>query len=525
MMEAGRGRLEAEDLVMKLADGARSLVSELVQVLLHGVDHGRRAAHENLDVVGRLGHVLLNSLLGDKAHAALPADGRLVEEVVHAELVLVLGSKLVELLLEQDVLLLDVGVDKVDLRLVAGVLEDSTDDLQAGRKSSAAGDHAEVARQAGRVLHLALGALDRDEIADLHGADVLGDVTLLVRLDDEVEESVVIVRRCRGVGAHDVLAVDVGLDGDVLSDGEAEDVVLARQLEAVERRVGRERLLLHQTVLLPLGGVEHRLELLRVKVEQRSHREHKAHDESNNDVDLHWVGGGVVKLQRFKVGEDVLGRKLGGGEANSKCDQDGRDKDDLSRPGPAPHSSESGDGELAAVAVKIGWLVRASPERQVACRTLPRRFIVVMEPSGRFPSGLPPGASALEKPRCNTFKNSPLTVGNEQARARQTKLLPLFEIDLARESVSPPFGSSWTRVGSDRDSEEVGRMQDRGEKQGRQTQLAACPAGEGQPATVTGDLLGLSSTPISRYRTTSSYNLTISARGQSSPQRLGVASL
>lgn len=45
-------RLEAEDLVLKLADGAGLGVAKGLGGLLHGADHGRRTAKENLDVAG-----------------------------------------------------------------------------------------------------------------------------------------------------------------------------------------------------------------------------------------------------------------------------------------------------------------------------------------------------------------------------------------------------------------------------------------------------------------------------------------
>lgn len=43
-------RLEAEDLVLKLADGPGLGVAKRLGGLLHGTDHGRRAADEDLDI-------------------------------------------------------------------------------------------------------------------------------------------------------------------------------------------------------------------------------------------------------------------------------------------------------------------------------------------------------------------------------------------------------------------------------------------------------------------------------------------
>jgi hypothetical protein len=47
--------LKSEDLVVELADGAGFLVSKRLGGLLHGRDHRRRSAEENLDVVSGSG--------------------------------------------------------------------------------------------------------------------------------------------------------------------------------------------------------------------------------------------------------------------------------------------------------------------------------------------------------------------------------------------------------------------------------------------------------------------------------------
>ena len=69
--------------------------------------------------------------------------------------------------------------------------------------------------------------------------------------------ALVAVQRRGGVAPHDLLAVDLGHDGDVLSDGEAERVIRVWQAEAVQRGVVREGLLLDEGEGAPLDGVEH----------------------------------------------------------------------------------------------------------------------------------------------------------------------------------------------------------------------------------------------------------------------------
>lgn len=46
-------RSETEHLVFELADGTSLGVAKRLGSLLHGADHGRRATHEDLDIVGR----------------------------------------------------------------------------------------------------------------------------------------------------------------------------------------------------------------------------------------------------------------------------------------------------------------------------------------------------------------------------------------------------------------------------------------------------------------------------------------
>jgi hypothetical protein len=52
-------RLEAENLVLELADGPGLGEAERLGGLLHGTNHGRRATDEDLDVGGRGRETLL----------------------------------------------------------------------------------------------------------------------------------------------------------------------------------------------------------------------------------------------------------------------------------------------------------------------------------------------------------------------------------------------------------------------------------------------------------------------------------
>ena len=143
-----------------------------------------RTTEENLDVAARGGHVFFNVLLGDEADAAGPVLWGVVEDVVDGEAAGVLGGKVVELFFEEDVVQVDVGVDKGEHRVVGRVLERGPDDLEHGRDAGAAGNHANVAREGGGVHKVALGAAHLDLVANVEQGDVAGDVALVVGLGD-----------------------------------------------------------------------------------------------------------------------------------------------------------------------------------------------------------------------------------------------------------------------------------------------------------------------------------------------------
>jgi hypothetical protein len=83
---------------------------------------------------------------------------------------------------------------------------------------------------------------------------MFGDVAGRVRFDEEVEIALVFVRGDGSVGSDDFLGLagDGGGKGNVLADGEAENVGGVGELEAVDGRIVRENRLLFQLELLEL---------------------------------------------------------------------------------------------------------------------------------------------------------------------------------------------------------------------------------------------------------------------------------
>lgn len=275
-------RLEAEDLVIELADGAGLGVAERLGSLLHGADHGRRTAEEDLDIrsgsretflqvlfvnhcnrlLDRTNRTHLDHVRGNEADTTSPSLGRVVENVVDAETI-VLGNELLELLLEQDIVGVDIGEDQVHLSgvvsTVAGTVADNgLDDLEHRGDTGTSSDHTDVAAHVGGVDHGTLGAAHLHGLADLQGGQVLGNVTLGVSLDEEVKVAGFIVGGDGGVGAHNLLglAVNGGCERDVLADGQTENVGGAGQGEAVDGHVVGDLVLFLQEVVLELGRVQ-----------------------------------------------------------------------------------------------------------------------------------------------------------------------------------------------------------------------------------------------------------------------------
>jgi hypothetical protein len=273
--------LEAEDLVLELADRTRLGESKSLGALLHGADHGRGTAKEDLDIGSGGGEALLNKTListevaqpgtacktyldhvgGDKADTACPALGRVVENVVDAESVILL-LQLLELIAEQDVLGVDVGEDQVDLggvvATVAGtVADDGLDNLQHGGDTSATGDHTDVAAHVGGVDHGTLRAADLQLVADLQSGEVLGDVTLGVSLDEQIEVASLVVGGNGSVRADNLLGLAVNGSGkrDVLTDREAEDIGGTGEGETVDGDIVRDLVLLLEDEVLELSGI------------------------------------------------------------------------------------------------------------------------------------------------------------------------------------------------------------------------------------------------------------------------------
>ena len=75
------------------------------------------------------------------------------------------------------------------------------------------------------IPELTFGALDANRLTESEERKVTRDVALLVGLNKQLEVASVIIGGDGRIGAHNVLAIYLSLDGNVLSYRKAEDVV------------------------------------------------------------------------------------------------------------------------------------------------------------------------------------------------------------------------------------------------------------------------------------------------------------
>ena len=108
----------------------------------------------------------------------------------------------------------------------------------------------------GGVDHGTLGAFYFHGITDIQARHVLGNITLGIGLDKEVEEAGFIIGGDRGVGAKNLLglAFDSGGKRNVLADRQAQNVGRTGETETVDGHIVRNNGLLLQYEVLEFVG-------------------------------------------------------------------------------------------------------------------------------------------------------------------------------------------------------------------------------------------------------------------------------
>jgi len=121
-------------------------------------------------------------LFRDKADTSFPARRRVIQNVIDPEAIREHGDEVVEFGPEQNIFLVDVGVDEAEFGRITRVEKSITDDLKHGCDTSSASDETELGGEFGRVFELALGPLDADFVASLDTREIARDVSLLIGL-------------------------------------------------------------------------------------------------------------------------------------------------------------------------------------------------------------------------------------------------------------------------------------------------------------------------------------------------------
>mmetsp|Transcript_17724 Transcript_17724/g.53310 ORF Transcript_17724/g.53310 Transcript_17724/m.53310 type:complete len:240 (+) Transcript_17724:2269-2988(+) len=210
------------------------------------VDHAGGPAHAGHRALPRGEAVLLNDGLGDATEAVRPLLSLLWlrHYVPHSEVV-VFGSQVVQLGVQQDVVGGLVGVDERHLRPVLGVFQNCLQHLPERGNAGAAGEHgpspghllvlSQQVPAAGEVGDVAHGALGLDGVPQSQALQMLAHLSAVreslqlprpVHLDDQFEVPQVVVAADGRVRPHHQLPLHLGIQEHVLPHGQPEPVLL-----------------------------------------------------------------------------------------------------------------------------------------------------------------------------------------------------------------------------------------------------------------------------------------------------------
>ena len=232
----------------------------------------RRTADKDLGVRARSRKLLSDVLFRDEANSTFPVSRSVVQDVIDLETIREHGNEVVEFSPEQNVLLVNVRVDEGEFGGVTRVEKGVTDNLKHGGDTSSTSDETELGSKIRGVFKLALGPFDTDCVTDFDKRKITRDIALLIclkrtvqngcseldgsslvhaYLHDKVEMSKVIIAGSGSVTTHNVLAINLGSHGDVLSSGKPEIVLWIRETKTIEGGIGRNFNLLDKREVPP----------------------------------------------------------------------------------------------------------------------------------------------------------------------------------------------------------------------------------------------------------------------------------
>jgi hypothetical protein len=201
------------DLVLKFANGIRSGEVKFLNVLFHRSDHGRGPADKEFAVaLVRVAEMVFDMIFGDETDASLPGRRGIIEDKIDLETVGMELGELVQVFLEEDIVVIDIGVDEADFSRVAGVAKNSADDLKHGGDASTSSNHAYVFAETRGVDEIALGAFEAHSVTDFESGHNARNVAFFVGLDKirkearrEILEKETLIMRSKHPGSLSLL--------------------------------------------------------------------------------------------------------------------------------------------------------------------------------------------------------------------------------------------------------------------------------------------------------------------------------
>lgn len=127
--------------------------------------------------------MFLDMLFRNETNTTLPSSRRVVQHIVNLEPVGEHCNEIVQLNLEKDIILVDVGVDEAELGRVSRVEKGVSSDLEHGSNPGSTSDHANFFCEGRSVLELTLGTLDSNFVPNLEQRKVPRNVSLLIGLE------------------------------------------------------------------------------------------------------------------------------------------------------------------------------------------------------------------------------------------------------------------------------------------------------------------------------------------------------
>ena len=212
----------------------------------------RHTTYQELAVrVPRVGEMFLDYFFSDKANATFPTWRRVVEDVKYFETLLVDIHEFLEVIFQQNIFLIYISVDQGNCCAIGRVLEGSTDDLNHGRNTGTARNHAKVTDEVRGIEKIALRSFNTKSVTNLEVSDVARYIAFFICLEEcwkkkmerekkdyfnnKGELAMIVIATDRGVTPDDHFAINFCRDRNVLTSRQPKYVFRVRELETVTK--------------------------------------------------------------------------------------------------------------------------------------------------------------------------------------------------------------------------------------------------------------------------------------------------